>query len=138
MPTVFLSHSSQDQPFVRDLAQFLEQDHQLQVWLDEGEISPGENIVQKIGAGLDADFILLILSPDSVSSAWVREEWTAAYWDQINHQHTKLAGVLYRDCNIPTLLRNKKYFDLRANQPEGFRQIRTWLLGHRPAPPRAN
>jgi hypothetical protein len=77
----------------------------------------------------------LILSPDSVESKWVKEEWTDAYWEQVESQHVKLAGVLYRDCRIPRLLRNKKYFDLRANQPEGFRLIKTWLLGQRPPTP---
>jgi tetratricopeptide (TPR) repeat protein len=43
--------------------------------------------------------------------------------------------VLYRDCKIPRLLRNKKYFDLRQNQPQGFREIRTFLLTQQPAPP---
>jgi hypothetical protein len=65
----------------------------------------------------------------------VKEEWTDAYWEQVESQHVKLAGVLYRDCRIPRLLRNKKYFDLRTNQPEGFRLIKTWLLGQRPPVP---
>jgi tetratricopeptide (TPR) repeat protein len=137
MVSVFLSHSSKDKPFVRDLAAALETGGDIQVWLDEREIGYGENIVVKIGEGLDADVVLLILSPDSVDSKWVKEEWTDAYWDQVENQRTKLAGVLYRDCKIPRLLRNKKYFDLTTNQPEGFRQIKSWLLDLRPpvAPP---
>jgi tetratricopeptide (TPR) repeat protein len=135
MVGVFLSHSSKDKPFVRDLADALEAGGEIKVWLDEREIDYGENIVLKIADGLDADFVLLILSPDSVDSKWVKEEWTDAYWDQVESQHVKLAGVLYRDCRIPRLLRNKKYFDLRTNQPEGFRLIKTWLLDQRPPLP---
>jgi len=101
MVSVFLSHSSQDKPFVRDLAGALEAGGEITVWLDEREIGYGENIVLKIGQGLEADVVLLILSPDSVESKWVKEEWTDAYWDQTNSQRTKLAGVLYRDCQIP-------------------------------------
>jgi hypothetical protein len=139
MVSVFLSHSSKDKPFVRDLADALGRDGEIDVWLDEREIAPGDNIVGKIGQGLDADFILLIMSPDSVDSEWVKEEWTDAYWEQTNRRKTKLLGVLYRDCHIPRLLRNKKYFDLRKNQPQGFREIRTFLLSQRPAsPPRFN
>jgi tetratricopeptide (TPR) repeat protein len=138
MIRVFLSHSSQDKPFVRDLADVLRQDELIRVWLDEAEIRPGDNIVSKITEGLDADVVLLILSPDSVDSQWVKEEWTEAYWEQVNARKTKLVGDLYRDCRIPRLLRNKKYFDLRTNQPEGFRAIRTWLLGEQPARPRPN
>src|SRR5262249_20097646 len=76
-----------------------------------------------------------ILSPDSVDSNWVKEEWTDAFWEQTNNRKTKLLGVLYRDCRIPRLLRNKKYFDLRTNQPQGFREIRTFLLTQQPAHP---
>jgi hypothetical protein len=57
------------------------------------------------------------LSPDSVESNGVKEEWTDAYWDQVNSQRTRLAGVLCRDCQIPHFLRDKKYFGLRTNQP---------------------
>jgi hypothetical protein len=135
MISVFLSHSSKDKPFVRELADFLQRDGQIKVWLDERDISFGENIVDKIAEGLDSDFVLLIISPDSVNSAWVKEEWTDAFWEQTNNRRAKLAGVLYRDCQLPHLLRNKKYFDLRTNQTEGFRAIRTWLLTERPAPP---
>src|SRR5664279_609095 len=135
MVSVFLSHSSQDKPFVRELAAFLGNDGQIQVWLDEREIAPGQNIVSRLADGLNADFILLILSPDSVDSRWVKEEWTDAFWEQTNDRNTKLVGVLYRDCKIPPLLRNKKYFDLRTNQPQGFREIRTFLLTGKPAAP---
>ena len=135
MVAVFLSHSSKDKPFVRELAGFLEKDGDIKVWLDEREIAPGGNIVGSIAEGLDSDFILLILSPNSVDSKWVKEEWTDAFWDQTNNRKTKLLGVLYRDCTIPRLLRNKKYFDLRTNQPQGFREIRTFLLTQQPAPP---
>src|ERR1017187_7307946 len=135
MVSVFLSHSSQDKSFVRELAGSLESDGEIKVWLDEREIAPGQNIVSGISDGLDSDFILLILSPDSVDSNWVKEEWTDAFWDQTNNRDTKLLGVLYRDCKIPRLLRNKKYFDLRKNQPQGIREIRTFLLTQRPAPP---
>jgi hypothetical protein len=115
MVRVFLSHSSKDKPFVRKLAEHLERGSQILAWLDEREIPPGANIVEKIGLGLESEFVLLILSPDSVDSAWVKEEWTDAFWEQTNNRRTKLAGVLYRDCRLPPLLRNKKYFDLRTN-----------------------
>jgi hypothetical protein len=130
--TVFLSHSSRDKSFVRELADFLSRDGDIKVWLDEREIAPGQNYVSRIADGLDADFIALILSPDSVESNWVKEEWTDAFWEQTNSRKTKLVGVLYRDCTIPRLLRNKKYFDLRTNQTQGLREIRTFLLTEKP------
>ena len=62
----------------------------------------------------------------------MKEEWTDAFWEQTNGRKTKLIPVLYRDCTIPRLVRSKKYVDLRVNQPEGFREIRTFLLTQKP------
>jgi tetratricopeptide (TPR) repeat protein len=135
MVKVFLSHSSQDKPFVRELADFLEQDGQIKAWLDEREIAPGQNFVSRIEEGLASDFTLLVLSPDSVDSNWVKEEWTSAFREQTNERKTKLLPVLYGDCEIPRLLGTKQYFDLRTNQPAGFREIHTFLVTQRPAPP---
>jgi hypothetical protein len=48
MVGVFLSHSSKDKPFVRDLANALEAGGEIKVWLDEREIDYGQNIMLKI------------------------------------------------------------------------------------------
>jgi len=132
MVQVFLSHSTKDKPFVRDLADALEAGGEIKVWLDEREIDYGQNIVRRIQEGLDADFALLIFSPDSIDSKWVKEEWTDAYWEQVESQHVKLAGVLYRDCRIPRLLRNKEPFDLRTNHPRASARSRrgSWASVH--------
>jgi hypothetical protein len=79
MVRVLLSHSSKDKLFVRDLADAPEAGGEIKIWLDEREIDYGQNIVLKIEEGLDANVVLLILSPDSVDSKWVKEDWTAAY-----------------------------------------------------------
>src|SRR5690349_5788526 len=136
MLRVFLSHSSQDKPFVRQLANFLERGDLAEPWLDEREIAPGENIVLKVQEGLEnAHVALVILSPASVASNWVSEEWTAKFWQQVKSGKVTVVPVLYQDCKIPALLQNKKYFDLRTNHTEGFRQIRAWLLGLVPRQP---
>jgi tetratricopeptide (TPR) repeat protein len=129
MPSVFISHSSKDKPFVRELADALRRDGEIQVWLDEREIAPGDNFVSRIKDGLDADFVLLVLSPDSVASNWVEQEWTDAL------AADKLLPVLYRDCKLPALVRTRKYFDLRTNHPDGFRAIRAYLLTQKPVVP---
>nr|WP_282563826.1 toll/interleukin-1 receptor domain-containing protein [Providencia alcalifaciens] len=41
-------------------------------WLDELDIHIGESIPEKVSQGLqDADFVIVILSKNSVSSKWV-------------------------------------------------------------------
>jgi hypothetical protein len=135
MITVFLSHASQDKPLVRELAAYLETDREIRAWLDEREIAPGDHVVHKIAEGLEAHFVLLILTAHSVESNWVKEEWADALYDETNQGRVKLAVAHCGDCHIPHLLRARKYFDLRTNQPQGFRDVRTWLLNERPAPP---
>ncbi len=78
MPSVFLSHSSQDKPFVRNspTTSANTPNHRL---ARRTRNLPGANIVDKIAEGLDSDFVLLILSPNSINSNWVKEEWTDAF-----------------------------------------------------------
>src|SRR5690242_2015732 len=98
MVTVFLSHSSADKAFVRDLADALRNGGQIEVFLDEREIAAGENIVSRISDGLHVDFVLVVLSRDAMESPWVKEEWTAALAKSIT-----LLTVMCRDCVVPPL-----------------------------------
>ncbi len=136
MVRVFLSHASKDKNFVHELREFLREGGEIETWLDEYDIPYGGNVVSSIADGLQsADAVLLILSPEAVESRWVTEEWSAKYWEQVNSGRVQLLPVLFHDCNIPPLLRNKKYFDLRTNHPDGFRKIKACLLGLKPSPP---
>src|SRR3954454_2704348 len=130
---VFLSHASIDKPFVTDIKHGLEDGGDIKCWLDEGEIDFGQNIAAQINEGLRrSDLLLLFLSPDSMKSNWVEEEWTAKYWSGVNSKETHLIPVLIRDCQLPSLLQNKKYIDLRTNQLEGMRQLKTAVLRRKP------
>jgi tetratricopeptide (TPR) repeat protein len=126
---LFLSHASLDKPFVEDMKRFLEQGGEIECWLDIYEIGYGDNIASRIDYGLrECGIALLFLSPASMESKWVREEWTAAYWTQVNSGKSRLIPVLLRDCELPALLANKKYCDLRSNQLEGMRCLKAELL----------
>ena len=134
MVSVFLSHSSKDKPFVRDLADALEAGGEVKVWLDEREIDYGANIVLKIAEGLDADVVLLILSPDSVDSKWVKEEWTDAYWEHVNTQTTKLSGVSYpRLHHSPARSATSSILTSEPTSPKASDRSRpgSWACGNR-------
>jgi hypothetical protein len=49
---IFLSHTSEDKPFVRRLKESLENHGVTKVWLDEAEIQIGDSLIQKIDEGL--------------------------------------------------------------------------------------
>lgn len=110
---LFISHSSADKDFVRGLAVDLAaRGHQ--PWLDEWEILAGESITEHVSAGIeDADFLILVLSKAAVQSRWVEQEWQAKHWTEVNDRNVRVIPVLKDSCEIPTLLRTKKYVDMR-------------------------
>lgn len=120
MAKVFISHSSTDKPFVRDLARDLGAlGHE--PWLDEWEIRVGDCIVSKIESGVeDSDYVVIVLSERSVASGWVDREWKTKYWDEIEQGQTMVLPVLIEECKLPGLLRTKKYADFRSNYSAGF------------------
>jgi hypothetical protein len=80
-PSLALSRSNASR------ADALEAGCEIRVWLDQREIDYCENIILKIADGLDAVFVLLILSPDPVDWKWVKEEWTDTYLERVERQH---------------------------------------------------
>jgi len=135
MVSVFLSHSSQDNAFVRELAGALEVGGEIEVRWDERDLAPGDNVVSRIAEGLESDFVLVVVSPESVDSKWVQREWADALHEETTTGRKKVLVAHHRDCRIPPLLSSAKYFDLRKNRAEGFRQIRSFLLTERTGTP---
>lgn len=115
MAKIFISHSSKDKEFVRKLSADLSNlGHE--PWFDEWEIKVGECIVSKIEHGIkESDYIIIVLTENSVNSGWVEREWKTKYWDEINQGKTLILPALLEDCKIPALLQTKRYADFRNN-----------------------
>jgi hypothetical protein len=123
MAHVFLSHSSKDKDFVRQLHADLKAiGHQ--PWLDEWEIKVGECIVTKVERALaDADFVVVVMSPNSVASGWVDREWKAKYWNEITEKKITVLPLMLADCPVPLLLQTRRYADFRTNPSVGFMNL---------------
>ena len=113
-PTVFLSYSNADRQIVRDVASRLD-NAGINVWFDESQIRPGMNFVNEIERGLDsADFIAFFISPNSVSSEWVRREIDLATYRQISGERgAVILPIILSDVEVPPLLRTIQWLDLR-------------------------
>jgi hypothetical protein len=108
---VFLSHNAADKPFVRRVARDLESQG-VDVWLDEWSIRPGESISSKIEEALqEYDLFLIVLTPSSVQSEWVKEELRVAYRLRIGKSRQKIIPILRKKCKIPMFLKDYKYID---------------------------
>jgi CheY-like chemotaxis protein len=123
IPRIFISYSSDDRAFAKELASSMHK-HGFQVWYDEWEIHVGDAIIQKIESGIvESSYLVIVLSPASVSSRWVREELDSAITSQITDYRIRVLPALKDDCAIPPFLKSKKYADFRHDFTEGFVQL---------------
>jgi len=123
-PRVFLSHSSHDKAFVRRLTNDLNALN-LNLWLDERELRPGDSIVGGIDKGLrEADYLVVVLSQASVASKWVTAEMNAVLMRQFSDKGVTVVPVLIEDCPIPLMIRDRVYADFRTNYQAGFTRLR--------------
>jgi hypothetical protein len=143
----FISHSSIDKPFVERLATDLRTREGIDAWLDKWEILPGDRIPEKLEEGLSsAGIFVLVLSPESINSQWVRYEREAWLTAQVNEEkrareelHTpnrRLIPVLYKDCEEPFFLQSFLYVSINdENYDRGFQELVRGMRGESGKPP---
>src|SRR5436305_10276748 len=77
---VFMSYSSMDREIARRIQQALE-DRGLRVFRDASVIGSGADIVLTINDALGSTHSVVVLfSPHSLDSNWVKREWASALW----------------------------------------------------------
>lgn len=124
---IFISYSRKDSEILRTIAFFL-RDQGFKVWVDNEKLIPGtptweESIENAIKSSLA---LIVILSPDSKGSEWVRREIT--YADQF---HKRVFPVLVRgseDMSIPLRLVTRQYVDFRQGEEAGLNSLLAAIL----------
>jgi hypothetical protein len=128
LPSVFLSHSHSDNAIARRLASDLRAAG-VTVWIDEAELGVGDSLIRKIGNAIDStDFLVVLLSPDSVASEWVLRETEVALTKEFMGRRVRVLPLLVRDCTVPPFLTDKIYADFRnaaVYQQELFKVLGT-------------
>jgi len=120
---VFLCHSSEDKPFVRQVRNDLANAGH-SVWIDEFEIQVGESITAKIAEATEsADALVLFLSDASSKSEWVKREWGSTLARMLSGQTTRILPALIEDCPRPSLLADIKYADFRESYHSGLEEL---------------
>jgi len=106
MPRVFLSHSSKDKDFVRELYRRLTRDG-VDCFFDSESIGWGDNWVRALERALDdCSDIVFVLSPDFCNSEWIEVERTSSIADDPSGLKHKIRPLLLRDCaHLPTFPR---------------------------------
>jgi hypothetical protein len=118
MSTAFLSHSSADKAFVRQVAADL-QANGVAIWLDERELLPGARLVAGLSEALEAaDYVLLFVSSAFLRSNWARVEADAALRRTIESRKSSVIPLLIEDvwAQASPLLQALLYEDFRESQ----------------------
>ncbi len=109
---VFISHSSIDKKFVRTLKDDLTE-NSIETWFDEDQLDLGDSLSDKLELALeDSSHFLIILSPSSVNSEWVKFELEKALKQNNMQVLQKIIPVKYSPCEVPKELNTLLYADL--------------------------
>lgn len=130
MPGVFISHSSEDKPFVNRLAVDLAI-ADIPVWLDTWELAPGDSLIGKIQEGIARTaFLIVVVSPASVKSQWVRVEMKSALAKEAQTKQLVVIPIQIGTSPLPTAVRGKIYADFQHAYRGPFERLVQFLKGH--------
>src|SRR3954464_15644557 len=103
---VFICYSRGDQDFARQLVEDLAQ-YDLEVWMDIHSIPHGSNWDAEVQKGLDSsDMLLVLLSPSSVASQNVADEWS--YFIEKNKP---IVPLMIEPCEVPFRISRRQCVD---------------------------
>ena len=132
MSKVFISYSRNDLAFIERLAADLEE-HGCDVWYDISDLKVGDRWNRVIqGAIQNSQYVILVLSPNSVESKWVEKEYF--YSDKLGK---KIIPILYRSCELGLAYIDLHYTDVQGeNYKKNFDRILQALnvAAKKPAP----
>lgn len=122
---IFISYSSIDRIYAEKLAHDLRA-WGVSVWWDEWEIKVGDSLTTKIQQALtSSSWLAVVLTPNSVNSSWVEKELAAALSREFETRRVVVLPLLFRDCELPAFLYDKKRADFRSSYDAGFKQLLT-------------
>jgi hypothetical protein len=130
---IFLSHSHHDERLTVRIAEELRR-HGIPAWYSERHVVGAQQWLDQIGFALKrCDWFAVVLTPEAISSMWVKRELSAALMD------TKFDGrivpLLAKDCDPGTLawpLTALQTISLRPFKAGITELLRIWGIALRP------
>lgn len=132
---VFISYNHRDNEFAERLSLEIIREN-IKVWKDSWRIGVGDSLIGKIQSGLEgADFLCVILSKNSIESAWVKKELNAAFIREIEESKITILPVVIDEVEVPELLRDRICADFRDGFDSAMVQVLARLLPTLQGPP---
>lgn len=118
----FVSYSTSDETWARWIAWELEEAG-FRVTVQTWDFPVGSNFVLEMHKGLlEAERVILLLSPDSLVSDFVGPEWATAFSTDPEGGQRRLVPIRIRECSVGGLLSNIVYLDLVGKSEEEARR----------------
>ena len=116
MKNVFISYSNEDYSFAKDLFERLSSDG-VNCFFDKETIQWGDNWILSLAEALaKADYVILIISRNYITSKWTTYESTIAMIDDPNGETRKIRPLLLDDCELPNRLKTIQYIDVSSKE----------------------
>src|SRR5215217_4059090 len=110
MTQIFISYSRKDFVFVRKLAGDLETAG-YDVWWDVSDLRGGDDWMRIIPAAIEtSDYFIAVLSPNAITSEWVKREYTQAL-----SLRKKIIPIMLARSSVPFGLNTLNYIDFTSN-----------------------
>jgi hypothetical protein len=118
-PQVFISYSRRDLSFVEQLAADLKAAG-FDVWYDLSGLGGGARWRIEIEKAIrESQYVIVVLSPDSVTSEWVESEYLFA-----SNLKRKIVPLLYKQCDLPLNYLTLHYIDIhKENYERNFNDL---------------
>ena len=115
-PSVFISYNGADREIARGIANSLKAVG-MRVWIDEGELLIGDSLFEKIAFAIrETDFLVALVSENSISSNWCQKEIGIASTYGIKEKRVKVLPILIGDPQVPPTLIDLMYEPIVVGQ----------------------
>jgi len=122
-PSVFVSYAHEDNEFVLALIEPLRAQG-LDVRYDQVVLRIGDSLSVRLAEEIkEGDFLIAIVSPDSIESEWCRRELSLATTQGINERRVKVLPVRFRGAEIPPMLEDTFWVDGDRHDPETLARL---------------
>jgi len=129
---VFISYSHADEKLVEKIASRFLSDG-INYWKDDKDLFAGQVIDTAISDGIQKNrLFLIVLTPSSVSSKWVKREFDEASYEEIEGRKTiiPIIGNGLKLNGLPPQMRRKLYIDMNSDFGTAYAKLKKSVFFH--------
>lgn len=137
----FLSHNSEDKPVVELIAEWLEDNANISVWLDKWNLIPGDSWQEEIEKALDESQCCTVFLGPNGMGPWQNIEMRSALNARVSENSIRVVPVLLpgavrpgKESQLPRFLRELTWvvFKYKWNEPEALHRLVCGIEGKMP------